>query len=176
MNNLQDAGSWLFETLLTLYSLVLLLRVLLQLVKADYHNPIIQLLVVATDPLVKPLRKIIPPWGRLDSASLCLFILTTIIIVAIWDPIASEPLLIIARSAIRMLQIVLSLYSTFIIASVIISWVGQSFRHPIISLIYQLTEPILLPIRRYIPAVAGFDFSALIALVTIQFLRVLVGY
>jgi YggT family protein len=176
MNNLQNAGSWLFEILLTFYSLSLLLRLLLQWVKADYRNPLIQLLVAVTDPLVKPLRKLLPPWGRLDSACLVLFILSTAVIVSLWDPMATTPVLIAARTMIRMLQVILSLYTTLIIVSIILSWVWQSFRHPIIPLIYKLTEPLLIPIRKYLPSTGGFDFSAVIALITIHFLRLLVGY
>jgi len=176
MNNVQNAGSWLFETLLTLFSMALLLRLLLQWVKADYRNPLIQLLVAVTNPLVKPLRKILPPWGKLDSACLLLFIISTAVIVGLWDPQAQTPLLLIARTGIRILQIIESLYSILIIIAVILSWVGQSFRHPIIPLIYQLTEPVLIPIRRHLPSPAGFDFSALVALIAIQFLRLLVGY
>ena len=176
MNNLQNAGSWLFEILLTFYSLSLLLRLLLQWVKADYRNPLIQLLVAVTDPLVKPLRKLLPPWGQLDSACLVLFILSTAVIVSLWDPMATTPVLIAARTMIRMLQVILSLYTTLIIVSIILSWVGQSFKHPIIPLIYKLTEPLLIPIRKYLPSTGGFDFSAVIALITIHFLRLLVGY
>ncbi|MCF6225932.1 MAG: YggT family protein [Xanthomonadales bacterium] len=176
MNNLQNAGSWLFEILLTFYSISLLLRLLLQWVKADYHNPLVQLLIMITDPLVKPLRKALPAWGRLDSACLLLFILCTTIIVTLWDPMASTPMLIAARSIIRVLQVLLSLYSILIIISIILSWVGQSFKHPIIPLVYQLTEPLLIPIRKFLPSSGGFDFSAVIALITIHFLRLLLGY
>lgn len=176
MNNLQNAGSWLVEILLTFYSLSLLLRLLLQWVKADYRNPVVQLLVMLTDPLVKPLRKLLPPWGQLDSACLFLFILFTAIIVALWDPMAATPVLIAARTIIRVLQIILSLYSILIIISIVLSWLGQSFRHPVIPLIYQLTEPLLIPIRKRLPSTGGFDFSAVIALVAIHFLRLLLGY
>ncbi len=175
-NNFNNAGSWLLETLLTLYSLILLLRLILQWAKADYRNPLVQIITLLTDPLVKPLRRILPPLGKIDSASLFLFLLATMLIVTFWDPLAATGPLIIMRTLTRSLHLILSLYSILILATVIISWLGQSWRHPIIPLIYQLTEPVLLPLRRLLPAVGGFDFSPIVALIAIQFLRLLVGY
>lgn len=175
-NNFNNAGSWLLETLLTLYSLILLLRLILQWVKADYRNPLVQIITLLTDPLVKPLRRILPSLGKIDSASLFLFLLTTMLIVNFWDPLAATGQLIIVRTLTRSLHLILSLYSILILATVIISWLGQSWRHPIIPLIYQLTEPVLLPLRRLLPTAGGFDFSPIVALITIQFLRLLVGY
>jgi len=175
-NNFNNAGSWLIETLLTLYSLILLLRLILQLVKADYRNPLVQLLVLMTDPVVKPLRKLLPPLARIDSASLLLFLLTTALLVSFWDPLASTPAMIAIRTITRSLQILLSFYTVMILAAVVISWLGQAWRHPVIPLIYQITEPLLAPLRRRLPNLGGFDFSPIVALIGLQFLRLLVGY
>ncbi len=175
-NNFTNAGSWLLETLLTLFTLVLLLRLILQWVKADYRNPLVQVIVMLTNPVVTPVRRLLQPAGKIDSASLFLYLLATGLTVAFWDPLATNWFSITGRTLIRSAHTVLSLYSVLIIVTIVISWLGQSWRHPIIPLIYQLTEPVLSPLRRWLPAAGGFDFSPLVALIAIQFLRLLVGY
>ena len=72
MNSLNTAAIYLLQTLGNLYLLVVLLRFLLQLVRADFYNPISQFIVRATKPLLMPLRRIIPGYGGLDFASLVL--------------------------------------------------------------------------------------------------------
>ena len=67
-------------------------------------------------------------------------------------------------------------YFFLIIAAVILSWVGAQMRHPVIPLVYQLTEPVLAPFRKFIPPIAGIDLSPLFALITIRFLLLLIGW
>ena len=72
MNSLNTAAIYLIQTLGSLYLLIVLLRFLLQLVRADFYNPLSQFIVRATKPLLMPLRRIIPGYGGLDFASLVL--------------------------------------------------------------------------------------------------------
>ena len=83
---------------------------------------------------------------------------------------------IVAFSAIKLIMTLLMTYFFLIIASVILSWVGQRMRHPIIPLVYQLTEPVLKPFRKFIPPIAGIDLSPLFALIAIRFLILLLGW
>lgn len=173
-----NAFSFLVETVLHLYLVALMLRVLLETIGADYYNPVCQALIKITDPVVRPLSRILPRIGKFSLAGLAaLYIIQVISLIAVglivgW---ALDPLVIGLLAVLRLLRMLLVLYLILIIAGVILSWVGQGFRHPIVPLIFQLTEPVLAPIRRVIPALGGFDLSPLVALILIQFLIILLG-
>lgn len=172
------AFAFLVETLFHLYLVVLLMRILLELVRADFYNPIVQLLLKATDPLVKPLSKIIPPAGRINLAAivaLYLIQLLGLFLLALIAGAALDPVVLALIALLRLVRMLLVLYLILIIVGVILSWVGQSFRHPIVPLIFQLTDPVLAPIRRVLPTLGGFDLSPLVAIIGIQFLIILLG-
>ena len=93
--------------------------------------------------------------------------------------IGSTPLLpsqIVLFSLTKLMVTFLVTYFFLIIAAAILSWVGGSMRHPFIPLVYQLTEPVMRPIRKIIPPIAGIDLSPLFALIGIRFLLLLLGW
>lgn len=173
-----NAFAFLVETLFHLYLVALMLRLLLEATGADYYNPICQVLIKITDPLVRPVSRILPNIGRLNLA--CLFVLYVIQVISLvaiglisgWQ---LDPLIIALLAVMRLLRMLLILYLILIIVGVILSWVGQGFRHPIVPLIFQLTEPVLAPIRRVLPSLGGLDLSPLVAIILIQFLILLLG-
>jgi len=172
------AFSFLVETLIGLVLTVLLLRILLEAVRADWYNPVCQALIRITDPLVKPVAKLIPRVGKINSAALVLLYLLQVLGLAILFLIAGQlpdPLVLALLGIMRLLRLLLVVYMVLIIATVIVSWVGQNVRHPIIPLLFQLTDPVLAPIRRVLPDLGGFDLSPLVALIGIQFLIILLG-
>lgn len=173
-----NAFAFLVETLFRLYLAALLLRVLLEAVGADYYNPITQILVRVSEPLVAPLARLIPRLGRLNTAAVVLMLIIQSI--AVWVVMAisgypADPLQVLISAVFRLIQLLLVMYLVLIIAEVILSWVGGGMRHPIIPLIYQLTRPVLMPIRRVIPTIGGLDLSPLVAIIGIQFLMILIG-
>jgi YggT family protein len=173
-----NAFAFLIETLFSLYIAALMLRTLLEAVGADYYNPVCQVLLRVTEPLVGPLGKVIPRLGRLNTAALvALLVLQTIavIIVAAVSGWSVDPLQAVIVAVFRLIRMLLVMYLVLIIAEVILSWVGGGMRHPIIPLIYQLTRPVLEPIRRVVPTIAGLDLSPLVAIIGIQFLMILIG-
>lgn len=173
-----NAFGFLIETLFSLYIAALLLRVLLEAVGADYYNPVSQVLLKVTEPLVGPLGSIIPRIGRFNTAAVVLlFVIQTISVVLVMavSGIPVNPLQALVIAFFRLLRMLLVMYMVLIIAEVILSWVGGAMRHPIIPLIYQLTRPVLAPIRRVVPNIAGLDLSPLIAIIAIQFLMILIG-
>ena len=102
-------------------------------------------------------------------------------ITGVWiiSHLASSPMSamqIVTFSAIKLVMTLLMTYFFLIIASVILSWIGRNLQHPVIPLVYQLTEPVLKPFRRFIPPIAGIDLSPLFALVAIRFLILLLGW
>ncbi len=172
------AFSFLIETIIHLYLVVLMLRLLLEAVQADYYNPVVQLLVKLTDPLVKPLMRILPPIGRVNLAGIVVLYVIQLIGLVIISAISGyppDPLVLSLLAAMKLVRLVLVLYLILIIIGVILSWVGQNFRHPIVPLVFQLTDPVLAPIRRVLPPLGGFDLSPLVAIIGIQFLIILLG-
>ena len=173
-----NAFAFLIETLFSLYLAALMLRVLLEAVGADYYNPICQVLLKITEPLVAPLSRLVPRIGRFNSAAVVwLIVLQLIALVAVLaiNGYTLSPSALAMATVLRLVRMLLMMYLVLIIAEVILSWVGGGMRHPIIPLIYQLTQPVLEPIRRVLPSLGGIDLSPLVALIGIQFLMILIG-
>ncbi len=173
------ALTYLVSTLFDLYIVSVLLRLMLQWVRADFYNPLSQFLVKITNPLLIPLRRLIPSIGRLDTASVVLAVTLEVLSLLIISTINSIPMTwvqLLALAVTKLLMAVLWLYFFLILAVVILSWVGSRARHPIVPLMYQLTEPVLSPFRKFIPAIGGMDLSPLFAIITIRFLILLLGY
>ncbi|MFP1961745.1 YggT family protein [Lonsdalea quercina] len=168
--------TFLVKTLIDLYVMVLLLRIWMQWSRSDFYNPLSQFVVKLTQPIVGPLRRIIPSLGPIDSASLLLaFLLTTL----------KYPLLLLIQvgalslSPMNLLVGLLSLlksagYLVFwmIIIRSLMSWISQG-RSPVDYLLYQLTEPLMAPIRRILPAMGGLDFSAMVVILILYLLNYL---
>jgi len=179
MDNGANAFSYLVGTLLDLFITAVMLRLLLQWVRADFYNPVCQFLVKVTNPALVPLRRVVPAIGRLDTAALVLMLALEILGVWVVSRIASSPLApahIVLFSITKLLATLLMTYFFLIIAAVILSWVGANLRHPVIPLVYQLTEPVMRPIRKVIPPIAGIDLSPVFALIGIRFLLLLLGW
>lgn len=170
---------YLISTLIDLMVVAILMRLLLQWVRADFYNPLCQFLVKITNPLVVPTRRIIPSIGKLDTASVVVMILLELIEIFLINQLRQEGLdtsFLLLFAFKKLLFTVLITYFVLIIARVIVSWIAQQSRHPLIPLIYQLTEPVLKPISRLIPPISGFDLSPLIALIALRFLLLLLGW
>lgn len=174
-----NAITYLVGTLIDLYVAAVLLRLLLQWVRADFYNPLSQFLIKLTNPALVPLRRVIPSIGKLDTASVVLMLVLEVIGVWLIGKIGSAAMTwqqIIAFSAIKLVMTLLMTYFFLIIVAVILSWLGRGVRHPFVPLVFQLTEPVLRPIRKVIPPIAGIDLSPLFALIAIRFLILLLGW
>jgi len=177
--NAARALTYLVSTLFDLYIVAVLLRLCLQWVRADFYNPLSQFLVRATNPLLIPLRRVIPAVGSLDTASVVLALgleLLSLFIVTQINGIAPGWAQLLLLAVTKLLMALLWLYFFLILAVVVLSWLGGRFRHPIIPLMYQLTEPVLRPFRKMIPPIGGLDLSPLFAIIAIRFLILLLGY
>lgn len=162
-------------TLLQLYTSVLLLRVWMQCVRADFYNPFSQFIVKITQPIVRPLRSVIPSIGPIDTASILLayiLILLGIIIPSYLSGTSIPFALMFPFAFIELLTAAGKMIFWVIIIRAILSWVSQG-RNPIDHLLYQLTEPLMAPIRRVIPAMGGLDFSAMIVILVLYALNYL---
>ena len=174
-----SAISYLVGTLIDLYVTAVLLRLLLQWVRADFYNPVCQFLVKVTNPALLPLRRFVPSIGRLDTASVILMYALEWLGAWLVGQFGSADMQwqqIMLFAAVKLLMTLLMTYFFLIIAAVFLSWLGQGLRHPFVPLVFQLTEPVLRPIRKIIPPIAGIDLSPLFALIGIRFLILLLGW
>ena len=174
-----NAVIFLVDTLFSLYLMVVLLRIWLQLAHADFYNPLSQFIVKATHPVVGPLRRIIPSIGRLDTASLlfAIVIAATKIIVLSYISYGgiSNPLGILITSIYVVIGEALSLILYVLIIRAVLSWVSQG-QNPVESLMQQLTEPLIAPVRRIIPAMGGLDLSPMVVIIVLLFVMKLLGF
>lgn len=170
---------YLISTVTDLYVTAILLRLLLQWVKADFYNPLSQFLVKVTNPVLVPARRLIPSMGKLDTASVVVMLLLELLQLVIISLLSKTDFgfQFLLLFAVRKLLVALLLtYFVLIIARVIISWFANQSRHPLIPLIYQLTEPVLRPINKLLPSLGGIDLSPLIALIALRALLLLLGW
>lgn len=170
----------LINTLGGLYLTAVILRFLLQLARADFYNPISQALVRITNPVIKPLRRIIPGFFGVDIASLVLAIAIkfAMIIVLTILQIGSTNfnfniLMVLLAAALGVLVTIFNIYFVAMIATIIISWVAAGSYHPAVVLIHQIAEPIMAPFRRLLPPMGGIDFSPMIAFLALNVVKIL---
>jgi len=170
---------YLISTLTDLYVTAILLRLLLQWVRADFYNPLSQFLIKITNPVLVPLRRLVPSIGKLDTASVVLMLLLELLQLVLINLIGQTEygFQFLFLFAVQKLLITLLLtYFVLIIARVLISWIANQSRHPLIPLIYQLTDPILRPISKLLPPMGGIDLSPLFALIALRALLLLLGW
>lgn len=176
--NVNQAGVFLIDTLFSLYIIAFMLRFLLQIVHADYYNPISQALVKITNPILLPLRRIIPGFRGWDIAALLvMFLLEVIKFVLIFGLMAGVPLTplgVVLLSLQALFALVLELYFFSILIQAVLSWINPGVHSPVTSLLWSLNEPLLRPVRRVLPSLGGLDFSPLVVMIILQVLRILI--
>ncbi len=178
MIGLTTAAVYILQTIGSLYLLVVLLRFILQLVRADFYNPLSQFIVRATQPLLKPLRRVIPSFAGLDLSSLVLAILVQLVLMALTLMLMGYGLdnlvQLLVWSVIGVTALFLKVFFFALIISVILSWVAQGSHNPAVELINQICEPLLAPIRRILPSMGGLDLSPIVAFLVLNLIDMLV--
>lgn len=170
-----EAGILIVEVVFGLYILAVLLRFLFQLVRADFYNPISQFLVALTNPLLKPLRRVIPGLFGIDVASIVLLLVLKsaemFIVFALGGYTLDLPPMIVA-AVVDLLRLTINVYFYAILLRVILSWfMPYGLQHnPAGDLLVSLTEPLMRPARRLIPSVGGLDLSPIVVLLALQLL------
>ena len=168
----------LIDTLFNLYLMIVLLRLWLQFARADFYNPFSQFVVKATHPLVGPLRRFLPSFGRLDTATLVLALVVAAVKLITLGLVAGginiNPIQLLVLSFITVFKEALSLLIYVLILRAILSWVSQG-RNPIELVMAQLTEPMLAPIRKRMPDMGGLDLSVMVVILLLFFVQNLLG-
>lgn len=174
--NVTSGLLFLVDTLLSLYAMVVLLRFLLQMVRADFYNPLSQFVVRATNPLLRPLRKVIPGVWGIDFAALLLTYLIMLLTVALLAAIAgaSLPLLaLLGYALLKTMLLVIHLYFFTILVQVILSWVSPGWS-PVAAVLYTINAPLLRPVQKILPSMGGLDLSPLLVIILLQFVSFLI--
>lgn len=179
MENSVHALVFIINTVLGLYTAAVLLRFLMQQVRADFYNPFAQAVMKLTNPLLLPLRRVIRPWHRVDLASLVLAVLLQVVnvVVVTWCAnrvgygLAYAPGFLLMWTALKLIYILVNLYFFTILIEALSSWFNQG-RNPVDGLLRPLNAPLLRPVRRVLPPMSGLDFSPLVVLLVLQ----VIGY
>ncbi len=172
MSTSAEIAIYILRTLGSLYVMLVLLRFLFQMVRADFYNPISQFVAKATNPLLMPLRKVIPGFFGVDLAALVLALALQWGIIQLILVIGGRgfinPMYTLSWSAISLLSTVLTIYFWCLIISIIVSWVAPFSQHPALLLIRQLIAPVMAPFQKLIPPLGGIDITPIFAFMVLH--------
>lgn len=179
MGILGSSAALIVNVLLGLYLLAVLLRFLLQIAGADFYNPVSQAIVRVTDPMVRVFRMVIPGYKGVDFSSIVLALVVEAVAICLLITLYGSSIpsagFVITWAFIGVLYFVITIYLYAIFASIIMSLVmlfsGSMNPHPILRLVWQLTEPLMAPVRRVIPPVGGLDFSPMVIIIVIYLIQ-----
>lgn len=162
---LTDISVFLLRTLTHLILLVVLLRLFLQLARANFRNPLAQAIMQLTSPLVVPVRRIVPPIGKIDTATVIVAYAVQLLLLVALFLLVRTPLgaVVFVDAAIGVLRLSVQLYFYAIIGWVILSWISPGSYNPVSALLDDLLRPFLAPFRRILPPLSGLDLSPLAA-------------
>ncbi len=171
-----NAGIFLVQTLFGLILLLFMLRLLMQLVRADFHNPVSQFVVKLTNPLLKPLRRVIPGLFGIDMASLVVLLALQVLELFLVGQLMGHEVRfagLLVLSLGELLDLLIKIYLYGILIQVVISWINPGSYNPALAILHAINEPLLRPARRILPPISGFDLSPILVLVALQLLSML---
>jgi len=175
---LAAAGIYIVRTLFGLYTWLVLLRFLLQLSRADFYNPISQAIAKITDPALAPLRRFIPRVAGVDVCALVLAVIVQVAAICLIYLLVGQPIpgfvIVIGWSLVALLSMALNIYFFALLIVIILSWIAPQSSHPGALLVYQITEPVMRPVRNLIPAIGGLDLSPIVIFIAINLFEKLV--
>ena len=180
-NAFNNVGLFLIEVIFSLFTYAVLARLFLQLVKADFYNPFCQLIIRITNPLLKPMRRIVPGFFGVDCAAIVLAYLT-VVLQLILEQLLLAQIALVSWSLIwvfalvKLILAVIWLYIVLIFIRSIASWFSQGGYNPAMLALQQLTEPLLKRVRRFIPVTqSGLDFSPVVTLLILFCLQIFIN-
>jgi YggT family protein len=171
IGNALGALFFIVRTLLSMLLFVFMLRVLLQWARADFRNPLAQAVVKITNPLVMPLRRLLPPVGKIDTSSIVAVLIVAALgelILSLFTGYVPNALLWTKLVVLKIVWTTLNAYFWAIVIYAVLSMIAPGGYSPMQSLLAALCEPVLRPFRRIIPPIANLDFSPLWACIAIQ--------
>ena len=184
-----NAGAFLVQTLFGFYILIVMLRFLLQWVRADFYNPLVQFLVKLTNPPLIPLRRIVPGFMGLDMAAVVLLFALQIVEILLLNgmgfyggvlgiPADAYSIGLVSLLVLAVAELFKLLLNVFIVAIIIyalMSWINPDPRHPVVALLRQLTAPVMRPARNLLPPISGIDLSPMLVIIVLILLKMLLA-
>ncbi len=174
---LSNPFEFLVTTLVDLYLFAILLRFVLQAVRADFFNPVSQFIVKVTNPVLEPLRRIVPPVARQDVASIVAMVAIKMALIAALVGMKGGQVGILglfAWTAADLASLVIDLFFFAVIIRAILSWISPGGYNPAAALIEQITDPIMRPVQRILPPIGGIDLSPIAVLIGLQVIKMLI--
>jgi YggT family protein len=178
---LQDVGGLLISVIFGIYIFMLILRLIFQILRADFYNPVSQAIVKITNPPLLPLRRIIPGLWGIDLASVVLILVLQAVELLLLNLLQGQTLgglnLLLSTISIFLSNIIW-IFLGAIFIRIILSWVSPygMGQNPVVNLVYTVSEPILRPARRLLPPIAGLDFSPILAIVGLYILNMALSH
>lgn len=177
MNPVAQIAILLVQTLGGFYGLLLMLRFLLQVARADFYNPVSQFIAKATNPVLLPLRRVVPGFFGIDLACLLLVLLVQFLTLQLSVLLAGHwlnPLWVLVASALNVVATAIQVYFVCMLVMIVLSFVAPHTRHPAGVLAIQLVQPLSAPFQRMLPAMGGLDFSPVFVFLVLKVARILV--
>lgn len=182
-----NAIGFIFGILFNFYATIVAVRFVMQVVRADYYNPLAQAVVKLTDPVLVPLRRVIPSIKRYDTASLVLVFgvlflkllvfkfLSLGTVPAIGLPVLVEQLPMVKLVLLALLDVLHQFFNVFIFALIIgaiLSWIPGAAGNPVQGLVSSISAPVVRPLRNLIPPIGGFDLTIFFTIIGLFALRI----
>ena len=172
------AIQYIIDALTSLYILLLLLRLVFPYIRVNFRNALVQGIMRLTSPLVMPLRRVIPPIGRIDTATMIVAFVIQYAAVLLTVFIRGFPIvmwMVTLTVVIKLVVLFIHLFAFAIMIRVILSWVAPHQHNPATVIVESLSEPVLAPFRRVIPSVGGMDISPVFAIIGLFALGIFIG-
>ena len=173
-----EISLYLIRNLGAFLLLLVVVRGVLHATRVNFFNPLSQLVVRLTNPLLSPLRSLLPATGRVDWATWLLAIVLQIAILVAIALVAGErwtlpdPVTLLLWGVIGVLGLLINFYFFTLIAMIVVSWIAPGSRHPAIELIWQISEPVMAPFRALLHNMGGIDFSTILVFLTLNALQI----
>ena len=144
--------------------------------RADFYNPLVQFLVRITNPLLVPLRRIVPGYRGWDLASIVLAFTLQLVEIAVVTLLLGRDANIgglVLLAAMELLKLLINIYLWGVMIQAVLSWFSPDPYHPAARVLAQLTAPLLRPARRLLPPISGVDLSPMVVIVALIFISLL---
>jgi YggT family protein len=170
-----DALNYLVSFVLQIAAFIFVARFLLQACRVDFYNPVSQGLVKVTDPVLRPMRMVLPGYRNLDTAALAAAVLAQMVLImslgALQGAYVGTVGTIIAAGVLQVLMLIIRIFWWSILIVIIAGWIAPGSNHPALLLLHQITEPLLAPARRLLPSMGGLDFSPILVFLLLGLLE-----
>ena len=171
MPYIQNALSFTVQTILGLYLIVVVLRLVFQTLRTNHRNPVCRMVIMLTDSPLRIFRSFTPDLFRVDLACILLAVAVGLVKTALLLYLSGFPVRIsgaLALSVSEVLSITTWILIWAILISAVLSWISIQRRHPVVQLVEEVASPVLRPFRRILPAMGGLDLSPILALLALN--------